>query len=108
MSPGYKDGGSSQDKTASPAIHKSSRNVACEQSTLPTVHDSKDDIYKETGNSNVEQDQKEVMEELCSLDSADAVNIPLVEIDSDQHQEAATVPPEGIGSDYQDVSSNVQ
>ena len=37
-----------------------------------------------------------------------AENIPLVKTDSDQHQEAATVPPEQIGGDDQDVSFNVQ
>ena len=98
--------GSLQNKTTSPAIHKL-RNVACEQSTLPTVHDSEDDSYEETLNSNVEQDGQEEMEEHCSPKSADAVNSPPVEIDSDLHQEAATVPPDRIGNDHQDVSSNV-
>ena len=46
--------GSFQNKTT-PAIHKL-RNVACEQSTLPTVHDSEDDFYEQTLNSNLEQD----------------------------------------------------
>ena len=45
--------------------------------------------------------------EHCSPKSADAANSPPVEIDSDMHQEAATVPPDGIGNDHQDVSSNV-
>ena len=45
--------GSFQNKTTSPAIHKL-RDVACEQSTLPTVHDSEDDFYEETLNSNLE------------------------------------------------------
>ena len=39
--------GSFQNKTI-PAIHKLLTNVivACEQNTLPTVHDSEDDCYK--------------------------------------------------------------
>ena len=105
MSPGYADGESSQDKITSPAIHKSSRNVACEQSTLFTVHDSEDRFNEGTVNSNMEQ---EVIEEHYSPDSADAVNSPPVEIGSYQHHKAATVPPEGRDSDHQDVSSNVQ
>ena len=75
--------GSFQNKTTSPAIHKLLRNVACEQSTLPTVHDSEDDFYEETLNCNVEQDEQEVMEEHCSPKSVDAANSPPVEIDSD-------------------------
>ena len=98
--------GSFQNKTTSAAIHKL-RNVACEQSSFPTVHDSEDDFYEETLNSNLEQDGHEVIEEQCSPESADVVNGPPVEIDSDLHQEAATVPPDGIGNDHQDVSSNV-
>ena len=47
-------------------------------------------IKKETLNSNVEQDEQEVIEEHCSPESADALNSPPVEIDSDQHQEAVT------------------
>ena len=58
--------GSFQDKTTSPTVHKLLRNVACEQSTLPTVQDSEDDCYEETLNSNVEQDKLEVIEEHCS------------------------------------------
>ena len=100
--------GSLQNKTTSPAIHKL-RNVACEQSTLPTVHDSEDDFYEEMLNSNLEQDgqEDEVIEEHCSPESADAANGPPVEIDSDLHQEAATVPPDRVGNDHQGVSSNV-
>ena len=40
-----------------------------------------------------------MIEEHCSPESADAANSPPVEIDSNQHQEAATVPPDRIGSD---------
>ena len=58
--------GSFQNKTTSPAIHKL-RDVACEQSTLPTVHDSEDDFYEETLNSSLEQDEQEVIEGHCSL-----------------------------------------
>ena len=74
---------------------------------MPTAHDSEDDFYEKTPNSNLEQDGQEVIEEHCSPKSADAVNSPPVEIDSDLHQEAATVPPDGIGNDHQDASSNV-
>ena len=91
--------GSLQNKTTSPAIHKLLRNVAYEQSTLPTVHDSEDDFYEETLNSNLEQDEQEVIEH-CSPESADAANSPPVEIDSNLHKEAATVPPDGIGNDH--------
>ena len=98
--------GSFQNKTTSPAIHKL-RNVACELSTLPTVHDSEDDFYEETLNSNLEQDGQEVTEEHCSAESVDAANRSPVEIDSDLHQETAAVPPDGISNDHQDVSSNV-
>ena len=48
-----------------------------------------------------------MIEDHCSPESVDAANSPPVEIDSDLHQEAATVPPDGIGNDHQDVSSNV-
>ena len=99
LSPGYAEGGSSQGKTT-PAIHKSSRNVACEQSTLPTVHYSEDDFYEETVNSNVEQDEQEVIEEHCSPESGGAANIPLVEIESDGHQEATAAPPDRIGGSH--------
>ena len=72
-----------------------------------TVHDSKDDFYEQILNSNVEHDEQEVIEEHCSPELADVANSPPVEIDSDQHQKAATVPPDRIGSDHQDISSNV-
>ena len=42
--------GSFQNKTTSPTVHKLLRNVACEQSTLPIVHNSEDDCYEETLN----------------------------------------------------------
>ena len=99
------DGGSFQNKTT-PAIHKL-RDVACEQSTLSTVHDSEDDFYEETLNSNLEQDEREVIEGHCSPESVDAMNGPPVEIDSNLHQEVATVPLDRNDNDHQDVSSNV-
>ena len=43
--------------------------VACEQCTLPIVHDSGDDFTEHSVNSNVEQ---EVLQEYCSPHSADA------------------------------------
>ena len=98
--------GSCQNKTT-PAIHKL-RNETCEQSTLPTVHDSEDDFYEEILNSSLEQDEQELIEGHCSPESADATNGPPVENDSDLHQEAATVPPDRIGNDHQDVSSDVR
>ena len=54
----------------------------------------------------MEQDEQEVIDEHCSPELADAMNSPPVEIDSDQHHKAATVPPEGRDSAGY-VSSNV-
>ena len=49
---------------------------------MPTIHDSEDDCYEKMLNSNVEQDEQEVIEKHCSAKSADAANSPPVEIDS--------------------------
>lgn len=48
--------GSSYDKITSPASHTASRDVACELSALPIVHDSEDDFIEDSVNSNTEGD----------------------------------------------------
>ena len=94
--------GSSSDKIT--ASHTASRDVACEPSVLPTVHDSEDDFIEDSVNSNTEGD---MLEEHCS-DLTDAAIAPL-EVDSDLHQDPASAPSIGIDGDHQDVSStNVQ
>ena len=101
MSPGYEDGGSSQDNVTSPVSHDSPSDVVCEQSILPTVHDSEDDFTDDSENSNVEGDR---LEEHCSH-STDAVTTS-VETDSDLHRDAVNAPAVGIDNDHQDVSSD--
>ena len=91
--------GSSSDKITSPASHTASRDVACEPSVLPTVHDSEDDFIEDSVNNNTERD---VLEEHRSH-STDAATAP-VEVDSDLHQDPVSAPI-GIDSDHQDVSS---
>ena len=94
-------GSSSQDDVTPPVSHDPPSDVVCEQSTLPTVHDSEDDFIDDNENSNVEGDR---LEEHCSH-LTDTVTTP-VEIDSDLHQDAVNAPSVGIDSDHQDVSSD--